>query len=332
MSLLITGGLGYIGSHTIIQLLNNGHDIVIVDNLSNSTESISSKIELITNKKCIFYNVDVCDIDSLNSVFLKHDITDVIHFAGLKSVSESVNHPLFYYDTNVVGTVNVLKAMRKNNIRNFIFSSSATVYGNPVEIPLKESSDIGATTNPYGRSKFITECILKDLALSDPSWNITVLRYFNPVGAHTSGLIGERPIGVPNNLVPYITQVAAGLRKRLYVYGNDYPTKDGSGVRDFIHVDDLASGHLAALNNLNKTGFKVYNLGTGKAYSVFELISTFEKVNNVNIPYEISPRRNGDVAECWSDPSLAKKELGWVATHSLDDMLRDAWKWELSLL
>ncbi|WP_318390407.1 UDP-glucose 4-epimerase GalE [Enterobacter sp.] len=332
MALLITGGLGYIGSHTIVELLKHDYEIVIIDNLSNSKKNILNKIETISDKKCHFYSADIRNIDALDSIFSQHSFTDIIHFAGLKSVNESILNPLKYYDNNVIGSLNLLNVMVKHNVHNFIFSSSATVYGSPCEIPLKETSHTGGTTNPYGASKYITECMLRDLAQSDPSWNISVLRYFNPVGAHPSGLLGEQPVGVPNNLVPYITEVAAGLRKNLNVYGCDYDTKDGSGVRDFIHVNDLASGHLAALKSNKKNGFKVYNLGTGYAYSVLELIHTFERVNNIKIPYVIAERRAGDVAECWSDPSLAATELGWRAQYNLEDMLRDSWRWQRNIL
>lgn len=327
--ILVTGGAGYIGSHSIVELLQNDYEVVILDNFINSSLDVIEKIENISNKKVTIYEGDVCDRLLLKKIFSEHSITDVIHFAGLKSVSESILEPVDYYQNNVTGTLILVSEMLNCNIHNLIFSSSATVYGEPETIPLTESSRVGGTTNPYGTSKLIAEHMLKDIALANPHFNVTLLRYFNPVGAHPSGMIGESPKGVPNNLVPYLTKVADGQLKCLSIYGNDYPTVDGTGVRDYIHVMDLAAGHVAAIENRNAdSNYHVYNLGTGKGYSVLELINTFEKVTGVAVNYQYCDRRSGDIAECWSNPSLAEHELNWKAVRTLDEMLIDVWKWQ----
>lgn len=327
--ILVTGGAGYIGSHSIIELLSANYDVVILDDFSNSSCDVIQKIESLSGKRVKAYEGDVCDCSLLKTIFCENSISDVIHFAGLKSVSESISKPIDYYQNNVVGTLGLVKEMLENGVHNLIFSSSATVYGEPETIPLTESSKVGGTTNPYGTSKLISEYILKDIAHAHPDFNVTLLRYFNPVGAHPSGLLGESPKGIPNNLVPYLTMVADGQLDCLSVYGNDYPTEDGTGIRDFIHVMDLAAGHLAAINNRRKdSNFHVYNLGTGKGYSVLELIKSFERVTGVTVNYRICDRRNGDIAECWSNPALAENELNWKAVRTLDDMLVDVWNWQ----
>ncbi|EHS0353916.1 UDP-glucose 4-epimerase GalE [Escherichia coli] len=329
MTVLVTGGAGYIGSHTIIDLLENNYQVVAIDNLSNSSFESIKRIKEVTNRHFDFYKVDLRNKKELDDIFLKHDISCVLHFAGLKSVSDSIKNPLNYYDNNVFGTLNLLSLMIEHCVYRLIFSSSATVYGVPEKIPVTENCQTGGTTNPYGYSKLMIEQIIKDITMSDSNWTAISLRYFNPVGAHPSGLLGESPIGIPNNLVPYITQVASGKLTKLNVYGSDYNTKDGSGVRDYIHVLDLASGHTAALNKIGDlSGFNAFNLGTGKGYSVLELISCFEKVNDVKVPFTIAERRDGDVAECWSSPNLANAVLKWKAKYSLEDMLKDAWRWE----
>lgn len=329
MAILVTGGAGYIGSHTTIELLNHNYDVVILDNLLNSNIDVLQKIEFISKKKIRFYQGDVRDPVILEKIFTSNDISDVIHFAGLKSVAESIDQPLEYYQNNVSGVLNVIEVMRNHSVFNFIFSSSATVYGEPELIPLDESCRIGGTTNPYGTSKYIAELMLTDIARANPDLHITLLRYFNPVGAHSSGLIGESPKGVPNNLVPYLTRVAAGKLECLSIFGDDYPTKDGTGVRDFIHVMDLASGHLSAIKYRKKhNNLQVYNLGTGKGYSVLELINAFERVTGVRVNYQFSERRPGDIAECWSNPALAERDLNWKAVKTLDDMMSDVWRWE----
>lgn len=329
MAILVTGGAGYIGSHTAIELLNNNYDVVILDNLSNSNIDVLQKIEFISKKKIRFYQGDVRDPVILEEIFTSTDISDVIHFAGLKSVAESIDQPLEYYQNNVSGVLNVIEVMRTHNVFNFIFSSSATVYGEPELIPLDESCRIGGTTNPYGTSKYIAELMLTDIARANPDLHITLLRYFNPVGAHSSGLIGESPKGVPNNLVPYLTLVADGKLECLSIFGDDYPTKDGTGVRDFIHVMDLASGHLSAIKYRKKhNNLQVYNLGTGKGYSVLELIKAFERVTGVRVKYQFCERRPGDIAECWSNSALAERDLNWKAVKTLDDMMTDVWRWE----
>lgn len=329
MSVLVTGGTGYIGSHISVTLLKHGFDVVILDNLSNSSINTISRIEELSGRKLSFVRGDIRNNKDLSDVFNKHSIEHVIHLAGLKSVSESLKIPMDYYDVNLNGTLVLLKEIQKHEIKNIIFSSSATVYGKPESVPLTEKSPVGGTTNPYGTSKLLAEKLLEDFASVNKHTNVTLLRYFNPVGAHPTGLIGEKPNGVPNNLVPYLSMVASGKLECLSVFGSDYQTLDGTGVRDYIHVMDLAEGHLAAIiNTNNRSNFKVYNLGTGRGYSVLELIKTFERVNGVKVNYALTNRRIGDVDECWSDPLLAFKELNWKATRDLDTMLRDAWNWE----
>ncbi|MBE0395243.1 UDP-glucose 4-epimerase GalE [Citrobacter amalonaticus] len=327
---LITGGAGYIGSHTAIELLCADYELIILDNLSNSSFDMIDKIKNISGRDFLFYEGDINDKELLDRIFSENIVTDVIHFAGLKSVSDSIRKPLEYYSNNVTGTLNLVESMLNAGVHNIIFSSSATVYGEPEKIPLTENCAVGGTTNPYGTSKFFAERILQDVAYSNVNFNVTLLRYFNPVGAHPSGLIGEEPQGTPNNLVPYLTRVACGELEILSVFGNDYSTKDGTGVRDFIHVMDLAEGHLAALKNTPKdSNLHIYNLGTGNGYSVLDLIKTFEKVTNINVNYKICNRRPGDIAECWSDPKLAETELKWKAKRNLEQMMADSWNWQL---
>lgn len=328
MKILVTGGAGYIGSHTCVELLNEGFEVVVIDNFSNSKSSSLDAIKKITGKDFKFYEIDYLDKDALNKVFEENKIDAVINFAGFKAVGESVQKPIEYYTNNISGALNLLDVMRKHNVKKFVFSSSATVYGNPERIPLTEDCKIGGTTNPYGTSKLFIEQILKDIYASDNSWDIIILRYFNPVGAHESGLIGEDPKGIPNNLMPYIAKVATKELKELSVFGNDYNTPDGTGVRDYIHVVDLAKGHVLALNKLEKegTGLFIYNLGTGTGYSVLDLVHAYEKANNVKVPYKIAPRRDGDIATCYSDPTKAKNELGFVATKTIEDMCHDSYK------
>ena len=326
MSILVTGGAGYIGSHTVVELLNRDENIVIVDNFVNSKPEVLEKIKKITGKDFKFYEVDILDEKKLNNVFEENDIESVMHFAGLKAVGESVEKPLEYYHNNVTGTLILLKLMKKHNCKKIVFSSSATVYGDPEVIPITEDCKTGGTTNPYGTTKLFIEKILQDIYVSDKEFSIALLRYFNPIGAHSSGLIGENPNDIPNNLMPYITGVASGKLEILSVFGNDYPTKDGTGVRDYIHVVDLAKGHLKALDKIRKeTGVQIYNLGTGKGYSVLDLVKTFERVNNVEVKYKISDRRPGDIAECYANPTKAKKELGWVCERGIEEMCRDSW-------
>ena len=328
MAVLVTGGLGYIGSHTTVELLNMGREVVVIDNLYNSKIVVKDRIEEITGKKIKYYNIDLLDREKVEEVFKENNIDSVINFAGYKAVGESSEIPLEYYDNNLTGALVVLKTMKKYNVRNFIFSSSATVYGSSKIMPLKEDFPL-SVTNPYGRTKLITEDILRDLYKSDNSWNIGILRYFNPVGAHESGLIGEDPNGIPNNLMPYITKVAIGELSKVNVFGYDYDTVDGTGVRDYIHVVDLAKGHIKTLEALEKNpGLVTYNLGTGNGYSVLQLIEAFSKASGVEIPYEIVGRRQGDVAECYSDPSKANKELNWKAEKGIDDMCKDSWRWQ----
>ena len=329
MNVLVTGGMGYIGSHTIVELLNDGkNNVIVVDNLSNSKENVKERVETITGKTFKFYKEDLVNLDSVYKIFKENKIDSVIHFAALKAVGESVEKPLEYYENNLMSTLNVLRAMKEFNVRNFVFSSSATVYGEAKTMPILEDFDLSAT-NPYGRSKLIIEDILRDLYKADKNFNIAILRYFNPVGAHESGLIGEDPNGIPNNLMPYITQVAIGKLQKLNVFGGDYDTKDGTGVRDYIHVVDLAKGHLKALEKLEKdSGLFTYNLGTGTGYSVLEVINAFEKASGRNVSYEIVERRAGDIATCYADPTKAKKELGWIATKDINDMCKDSWKWQ----
>mgnify|MGYP000868877783 FL=1 len=328
MAVLVTGGAGYIGSHTCVELLNEGYDVVVIDNLINSSKNSLDRVEEITGRKLTFYQADLLDRDAVEDIFRKEKIDSVIHFAGLKAVGESVSKPLEYYYNNIVGTLILCDTMRKYGVKKLVFSSSATVYGKPETVPIKEDFPLSAT-NPYGRTKLMIEEILRDLYVSDNLWHIVILRYFNPVGAHKSGRIGEDPIGIPNNLVPYITQVAVGKLDFLPIYGNDYDTPDGTGVRDYIHVVDLAKGHLKALEKLkNGKGVLTYNLGTGKGYSVLEMVRSFERVCRKPIKYKIMPRRPGDIAICYADPSKAREELGWVAEKGLDEMCEDAWRWQ----
>ncbi|MGM0643491.1 MAG: UDP-glucose 4-epimerase GalE [Thermodesulfobacteriota bacterium] len=328
MKILVTGGAGYIGSHTCIKLLENNLEVAVVDNLSNSSRRCIDIAEEITGKHIEFYENDLADSKALDLIFKKHAFDAVIHFAGLKAVGESVYAPLKYFQNNITGTLTLLEAMQRNNVRNIVFSSSATVYGDPSELPIKEDFPLSAA-NPYGRTKLMIEEILKDLHHSEPGWNIAILRYFNPVGAHESGRIGEDPGGIPNNLMPFISRVAAGRLDHLNVFGNDYDTPDGTGVRDFIHVTDLADGHIKVLDPLfQQCGLVIYNLGTGRGISVLEMIRAFEKACGRPIPYKITPRRPGDIAACWADPSKAENELGWKAAKSLTDMCRDTWRWQ----
>ena len=328
MTILVTGGAGYIGSHTVVELLNSGQNVVIVDNLVNSSIEALHRVESITGKSVTFYQGDVLNKALLQKVFSDHQIHSVIHFAGLKAVGESVAQPLKYYENNVTGTLVLCEVMAEHGIKNLVFSSSATVYGDPASLPITEDFPTGAT-NPYGQSKLMVEQILHDLNHADSSWNIARLRYFNPVGAHVSGRIGEDPNDIPNNLMPFIAQVAVGKREKLSVFGGDYPTHDGTGVRDYIHVVDLATGHLRALEKLNtKPGLVTYNLGTGQGYSVLDMIKAFEKASGKSIPYQIVERRPGDIAACYAAPQKAKTELGWQATHTLEDMAESSWKWQ----
>jgi UDP-glucose 4-epimerase len=328
MKILVTGGAGYIGSHTCVELLQANHDVVVIDNYLNSSPKSLERVEKITGKKVAVHELDLLDQQKLMDLFEQEKFDAVIHFAGLKAVGESVAKPLYYYKNNITGSVNLFEAMQKHGVKTIIFSSSATVYGDPESVPVKEDAAIHAT-NPYGRTKVMIEQILQDLYVSDNTWNITLLRYFNPVGAHPSGLIGEDPNGIPNNLFPFISQVAVGKREKLSVYGNDYPTKDGTGVRDYIHVVDLSIGHLRALEAYTgKTGCRAVNLGAGKGYSVLEVIAAFEKAAGKKIPYEIVARRPGDVAAVYADPSKANAELNWHTTKSLEEMCADSWKWQ----
>lgn len=329
MKILITGGAGFIGSHTVVELLNAGYEVVVTDNLCNSSKESIRRVEQITGKQITFYETDIRNREGMEAIFQKEEIYAVIHFAGLKAVGESVHKPLEYYENNIYGTLVLLEVMKKYGVKNMVFSSSATIYGNPAQIPITEECPKGICTNPYGWTKSMLEQILTDVNTADQEWNIILLRYFNPIGAHVSGLIGEDPKGIPNNLLPYIAQVAIGKLKELSVYGNDYPTKDGTGVRDYIHVVDLAKGHVAAINKLKeKPGVCTYNLGTGKGYSVLDVVHAFEQANGVKVPYQIKPRREGDIATCYSDAAKAYKELGWKAQYDIDDMCRDAWNWQ----
>lgn len=328
MSILVTGGAGYIGSHTCVTLLEQGYDVVVVDNLCNSSKESLERVKSITGKELTFYQVDLLDRMALREVFEKEKIDSVIHFAGLKAVGESVAKPMEYYWNNITGTLVLCDEMRSHGVKNIVFSSSATVYGNPATVPIKEDFPL-SVTNPYGRTKLMLEDILRDIYHADSQWNIIILRYFNPIGAHESGLIGEDPKGLPNNLAPYITKVAAGKLEILGVFGNDYDTPDGTGVRDYIHVVDLAQGHVKAIERLQqRPGVCTYNLGTGKGYSVLDLVREFSKVCEKDIPYEIKPRRPGDIATCYADPSLAEKEMGWIAERGLKEMCEDAWRWQ----
>ena len=325
MNILVTGGLGYIGSHTCVELLDAGYDIVVVDNLYNADISVKDRIEKITGKTFKFYENDVCDEAALEKIFSENKIDAVIHFAAYKAVGESVQLPLKYYENNLTSTIKLCKVMKKHNVKAFVFSSSATVYGSPKTLPIREDFPL-STTNPYGSTKLMIEQILKDVCIADKEFCAILLRYFNPIGAHKSGLLGESPNGIPNNLMPYINQVALGKLDHLNVFGNDYPTVDGTGVRDYIHVVDLAKGHVKALKKAREiTGAEAYNLGTGKGYSVLEIVKAFEDANNIKIKYEITARRAGDIAECYADPSKAKQELDWEATKNLEEMCKDSW-------
>lgn len=328
MKVLVTGGAGYIGTHTCVELLEKGYEVVVVDNLYNSSAKAIDRVEQITGKKVAFYEGDVRDRALLEKIFSEHNIDFVIHFAGLKAVGESCAKPLEYYDNNLYGTLVLLETMREHNCKKIVFSSSATVYGDPERLPLDETCKTGGTTNPYGTSKYFQEIMLSDLQKADPEWTVVLLRYFNPVGAHPSGLIGEDPQGIPNNLTPYIAKVAIGELKEIGVFGNDYPTKDGTGVRDYIHVVDLAKGHVAAIDGVKKPGTYVYNLGTGNGYSVLDVIHAFDKACGRELPYSIKPRRAGDIAECYADASKAERELGWKAELDIDDMCASLWNWQ----
>ncbi len=328
MKILVTGGAGYIGSHTCVKLLNEGYDIVVIDNLVNSNEKAIDRIKELSGKDFPFYAFDVCDGDRLEEVFKEHSIDCVIHFAGLKAVGESVSKPLEYYSNNLISTITLCRVMARNQVKRFIFSSSATVYKPGSPMPVNETADLGCT-NPYGWTKYMCEQILRDVVHANPDWSAVLLRYFNPIGAHESGMIGEDPAGIPNNLVPYITQTALGRLEKLHVYGDDYDTHDGTGVRDYIHVQDLAKGHVDAVNySLKHTGCEEINLGTGIGYSVLDIVKAFERVNQVPVPYVIDPRRPGDVATVYADAGKAKNLLGWQAEKNLDDMCRDSWRWQ----
>ena len=330
MRILVTGGAGYIGSHTCIELLNQGQEVVVVDNLCNSSEESLNRVKQITGKDVTFYKADLLDKAAMEEIFSKETVDAVIHFAGLKAVGESVAKPLEYYHNNITGTLVLCDVMRNHGVKKIIFSSSATVYGDPAFVPITEDCPKGKITNPYGQTKSMLEQILTDLHTADPEWSVILLRYFNPVGAHKSGLIGEDPAGIPNNLTPYITQVAVGKLKEGGVFGNDYDTPDGTGVRDYIHVVDLAIGHVKAVDKLaqSEPDVRIYNLGTGKGFSVLQMIEAFSKACGKQIPYAIKPRRPGDIAECYADAALAKKELGWEAERGIDEMCEDSWRWQ----
>ena len=329
MAILVTGGAGYIGSHTVVELQNAGYDVVVVDNLSNSSRKSLERVEEITGKKVKFYLADIGDRKAMDEIFSKEEIDSVIHFAGLKAVGESVAKPWEYYNNNISGTLTLVDVMRKHGVKNIIFSSSATVYGDPAFIPITEECPKGQCTNPYGWTKSMLEQIFMDIEKADNEWNIVLLRYFNPIGAHKSGKIGENPNGIPNNLMPYVTQVAVGKRERLNVFGNDYDTHDGTGVRDYIHVVDLAKGHVCALKKIyEKCGLKIYNLGTGNGYSVLDIVKNFEDATGVKVPYVITARRPGDIATCYASADLAYKELGWKAENGIREMCEDAWRWQ----
>lgn len=332
MKILLTGGAGFIGSHTIVELDNAGYEVVVVDNFVNSKKESLERVAQIIGKPVPYYKADIRDREAIDAVFSEHQFDAVIHFAGLKAVGESVAKPLEYYENNMSGTFVLLDVMRTHGCKNIIFSSSATVYGDPAIIPITEECPKGQCTNPYGQTKSMLEEVLKDVQRADTEWNVVLLRYFNPIGAHASGLIGENPNGIPNNLMPYITQTAIGIRKELGVFGNDYDTPDGTGVRDYIHVVDLALGHVAALKAIErKCGLAVYNLGTGHGYSVLDVVKAFEKANGLHVPYKIMPRRPGDIATCYCDPSKAKQELGWEAKYGIEDMCRDSWRFQCNV-
>lgn len=329
MTVLVCGGAGYIGSHTCVELIKRGYDIVIADNLSNSSMEAVHRIEQIADSKVVFEKIDMCEKDALEELFSKYVFEAAIHFAGFKAVKESVENPIMYYTNNLISTLNLLECMKRYSVNKLIFSSSATVYGDAENMPINESMEVGGTTNPYGTSKYVIECILKDCCKADSELNVAVLRYFNPIGAHESGLIGEDPNGVPNNLVPYIAQVAVGKLEKVHVYGNDYPTPDGTGVRDYIHVVDLAKGHVAALEKVNKDcGLFICNLGTGRGYSVLEVIKSYEKACGKEIPYVIDPRRPGDIATCYADTQKAYEEMSWKAELTIEEMCASSWKWQ----
>lgn len=329
MSILVTGGAGYIGSHMVLSLLEHDHDVVVLDSLVNSSPEALRRVERITGKHLLFIKGDIRDRQLLDRLFTEHNISDVLHFAGLKAVGQSVDQPLRYFENNVSGTLTLCQAMNAAGVRRLVFSSSATVYGEVATMPIHEGLPTGTPTNPYGRSKLMVEEVLKDLAKADSRWSVALLRYFNPVGAHESGLIGEDPNDIPNNLVPFISQVAIGRRQVLSIYGNDYPTPDGTGVRDYIHVSDLVDGHLCAMQVIaRQPGVGIWNLGTGQGYSVLSMVQAFKEASGRDIPYNIAPRRDGDIAECWADPSKAERELGWKAQRDLDVMMRDTWRWQ----
>jgi len=329
MAILVTGGAGYIGSHTVVELQTAGYDVVVLDNLSNSSEKSLQRVEKITGKPVTFYKADILDRDALNAVFEKESIDSCIHFAGLKAVGESVQKPWEYYENNIAGTLTLVDVMRKHGVKNIIFSSSATVYADPAFVPRTEECPSGQRTNPYGWTKSMLEQILMDIQKADPEWNVVLLRYFNPIGAHKSGMIGENPNGIPNNLMPYITQVAVGKLKELGVFGNDYDTPDGTGVRDYIHVVDLARGHVMALKKLQgNAGLNIYNLGTGNGYSVLDLVNNFQEATGVKVPYSIKPRRPGDIATCYASADKAFEELGWKAEFGIKEMCEDSWRWQ----
>jgi len=328
-TILVTGGSGYIGSHTVLQLLEADYSVVVLDNFSNSSSISLERVSELTGKSATLIEGDIRDANCLNEIFTTYNIDSVIHFAGLKAVGESVALPLKYYENNVYGSLNLCKVMAQHNVKNIVFSSSATVYGDPVELPLHENLPTGTPTNPYGMSKLMVELMLTDMQKADPEWNVVLLRYFNPAGAHESGRIGEDPNGIPNNLMPFITQVATGKREYLSVFGDDYDTIDGTGVRDYIHVEDLADGHLKALQKIEKkAGLFICNLGTGQGYSVLQMVNAFEKASGQKVAYQIAPRREGDVASCYADPALAAKELGWSAKKGLAEMCADSWRWQ----
>ena len=329
MKILVTGGTGFIGSHTCVELLNSGYDVVIADNLYNSKALVVDRIETITGKRPAFYELDICDREALNALFDKEDIDAAIHFAGYKAVGESTQKPIEYYHNNIESTLVLCDVMRKHGVKKIVFSSSATVYGDPAFVPITEECPLGETTNPYGATKSMQERILTDIWRSDNEWQVMLLRYFNPIGAHASGLIGEDPKGIPNNLLPYVAQVASGKRECIHVFGNDYDTPDGTGIRDYIHVVDLAKGHVKAIEGMETLpGVQIFNLGTGNGYSVLDVIKAFSKACGHDVPYQIKPRRPGDIATCYSDASLAKKELNWEAKFGIEEMCADSWNWQ----
>lgn len=329
MTILVTGGAGFIASHTNVELLNEGYDVIVMDNLCNSSKESIARVEQITGKKIKFYETDMRNPDGLETIFKENHIDVIIHFAGLKAVGESCEKPYEYYDNNITGTLNIINMMKKYDVKKIVFSSSATVYGEPESVPITEDSKVGGVTNPYGRTKFMLEEILTDIQKADPSFDVALLRYFNPIGAHESGMIGEAPNGIPNNLLPYVAKVAAGVLEKVNVFGDDYPTPDGTGVRDYIHVVDLAKGHVCAVKKLMEhPGLVIYNLGTGVGYSVLDIIKNFEKACGKKIPYVIAPRRPGDIPTCYSDPSKAERELGWKAQYGIEKMCEDAWRWQ----